>query len=66
MAHDKHQGEFFPPVRMMKAHGKNLKNIKDIILQLSRFTGINTHLLCNAIGSNHFGTITSPKHSLSC
>lgn len=66
MAHDKHQGEFFPPVQMMKAHGKNLKNIKDIILQLSRFTGINTHLLCNAIGSNHFGTITSPKHSLSC
>lgn len=64
--HMTNQREFFPPVQMMKACGKNLKNIKDIILQLPKSTGINIHLLCNAIGSNHFATITTPKHNLSC
>lgn len=42
MAHDKHQGDFFSPVHMMKAHAEDLKIIKDIILQLSRFMGIDT------------------------
>lgn len=44
MAHDKHRGDFLLPV-CMKAHGENLKNCKDAILQLSEFMGINTNLL---------------------
>lgn len=48
----------FPPIRM-KTYGKNLKNGKDAVAQLSKLMGINANLLCNAIVSNCFATITS-------